>query len=80
MKILSHYWGYLISCSKLLRRPLGELLTSYFFKMERFSMIERVWKKYLTANIENDEYSYVQAFWSRETLEKKIWWKYFSSN
>ena len=38
-------------------------------------MIERVWKKYLTANIENDEYSYVQAFWSRETLEKKIWWK-----
>ncbi len=41
--------------------------------MERFSMIERVWKKYLTANIENGEYSYVQAFWSKEILEKKVW-------
>jgi len=36
-------------------------------------MIERVWKKYLTANIENGEYSYVQAFWSKEILEKKVW-------
>ena len=36
-------------------------------------MIERVWKKYLTANIENDEFSYVQAFWSKELLEKKVW-------
>ncbi len=41
--------------------------------MDRFSMIERVWKKYLTANIENGEYSYVQAFWSRDNLEKKVW-------
>lgn len=41
--------------------------------MERFWMIERVWRKYLTANIENGEYSYVQAFWSKEILEKKVW-------
>lgn len=41
--------------------------------MDRFLMIERVWKKYFTSNLETWEYSYVQAFWSRENLEKRVW-------
>ncbi|MCM1009056.1 MAG: SAM-dependent methyltransferase [Ruminococcus flavefaciens] len=40
--------------------------------MNRIDMIERIGKKYLTANIENDEYSYVQAARGKEELEKAV--------
>lgn len=38
--------------------------------MTRHDMIERIGSKYMTANIEGGEYSYVQAAGSRENLEK----------
>ena len=49
------------------------ILQPTFFIMERFKIIETVGKKYLTANIENDEYSYVQSAGSKENLVKKLW-------
>ena len=40
--------------------------------MTRNEMIERIGRSFLTANIENDEYSYVQEAGSKSSLEKAV--------
>ena len=40
--------------------------------MNRYEMIERIGSKYMTANIEGGEYSYVQSAGSKSALEKAV--------